>query len=259
MEKLAKIQKELRAPKNQYNSFGKYNYRSCEDILEAVKPLLDGAILTLSDEIIEVGGRVYVKATATFRDGDYEKSVTASAREPAERKGMDASQITGTASSYARKYAANGLFLIDDTKDADTMDNTKQQTTQAKQLSAKAKPQTPPAPKQAEPQKEHWCKEHDTKFFKKGRMKAYAHPLGDTGEWCHEHIVVEVKPADVNTPPANGKVEEVLQYVADQMKFANTGTAKLWLVNSMNIEKERINSDPEGVLKEVADLQGWNL
>jgi len=125
MEKLAKIQRELKSPKNQFNSFGKYNYRSCEDILEAVKPLLDGAILTLSDKIIEVGGRVYVRATATFTDGDYEKSVTAFAREPAERKGMDASQITGTASSYARKYALNGLFLIDDTKDADTMDNTK--------------------------------------------------------------------------------------------------------------------------------------
>ncbi len=126
--------------------------------------------------------------------------------------------------------------------------------------------QARPQPKQAKPpadKTKHWCKEHDTAFFKKGRMKAYAHPLGDTGEWCHEHkekpIVVEVEPAGVKTPPANGKVEEILQYVADQMKFANTGTAKLWLVNSMNIEEERINSDPEGVLKEVADLQGWNL
>ena len=122
MDKLAKIQVELKAPKNQMNDFGKYKYRSCEDILEAVKPLLDGAILTLSDEMVEVGGRVYVKATALFVDGKYEKATTAFAREPEDRKGMDASQITGTASSYARKYAVNGLFLIDDTKDADTMD-----------------------------------------------------------------------------------------------------------------------------------------
>lgn len=123
MEKLAKIQKELKAPKGQLNKFGGYNYRSCEDILEAVKPLLDGAILTLQDEIINIGNRFYVKATATFADGTYTHSVTAMAREPETKKGMDESQITGMASSYARKYALNGLFCIDDTKDADTMDN----------------------------------------------------------------------------------------------------------------------------------------
>ena len=124
MEKLAKIQKELKAPKGQLNKFGGYNYRSCEDILEAVKPLLDGAILTLQDEIINIGNRFYVKATATFTDGTYTHSVTAMAREPETKKDMDESQITGMASSYARKYALNGLFCIDDTKDADTMDNT---------------------------------------------------------------------------------------------------------------------------------------
>ena len=123
MEKLAKIQKELKAPKGQLNKFGGYNYRSCEDILEAVKPLLDGAILTLQDEIINIGNRFYVKATATFTDGTYTHSVTAMAREPETKKGMDESQITGMASSYARKYALNGLFCIDDTKDADTMDH----------------------------------------------------------------------------------------------------------------------------------------
>lgn len=123
MEKLAKIQKELKAPKGQLNKFGGYNYRSCEDILEAVKPLLDGAILTLQDEIINIGNRFYVKATATFTDGTYTHSVTAMAREPETKKGMDESQITGMASSYARKYSLNGLFCIDDTKDADTMDN----------------------------------------------------------------------------------------------------------------------------------------
>lgn len=125
MNALLQIQSELKAPKGQYNSFGKYKYRSCEDILEAVKPLLakTGAILTISDEIVEVGGRVYVKATATLRAGEQCYTNTAYAREPAEKKGMDDSQVTGTASSYARKYCLNGLFLIDDTKDADTEEN----------------------------------------------------------------------------------------------------------------------------------------
>lgn len=118
-QKLERIQKQLKAPKNQHNKFGGYNYRSCEDILEAVKPLLDGCVVTISDTIREVGGRVYVEAEATISDGTNQINVCAYAREPEDRKGMDASQITGSASSYARKYALNGLFLIDDTKDAD--------------------------------------------------------------------------------------------------------------------------------------------
>jgi hypothetical protein len=121
--KLAKIQAALKAPKSQTNSFGKYKYRSCEDILEAVKPLLDGALLTLSDNIIVVNDRVYVEATAQFIDGEFSTMVKAFAREPFAKKGADESQITGMASSYARKYALNGLFLIDDTKNADTIDN----------------------------------------------------------------------------------------------------------------------------------------
>lgn len=128
MNALQKIQTELKAPKSLYNSFGKYNYRSAETILEAVKPLLAqyGAQLTLSDEIIAVNDRIYVKATASITDGTETVEVTAFAREPDEKKGMDSSQITGTASSYARKYALNGLFLIDDTKDADTDEYHKQ-------------------------------------------------------------------------------------------------------------------------------------
>jgi hypothetical protein len=126
MEILQKIQRELKAPKSQVNSFGRYKYRSCEDILEAVKPLLGGAVLTLSDEIVLIGDRHYVKATATIWEGVAKETVTAYAREEADKKGMDAAQITGACSSYARKYALNGLFLIDDTKDADTMDNTKE-------------------------------------------------------------------------------------------------------------------------------------
>ena len=123
-EKLAAVQKTLKAPKNQFNSFGKYNYRSCEDILEAVKPLLydTQTTLTISDEMVEVWGRVYVKATATLKDAetwDIIEQNTAYAREEEAKKWMDASQLTWATSSYARKYALNGLFCIDDVKDAD--------------------------------------------------------------------------------------------------------------------------------------------
>lgn len=140
MEKLAKIQKELKAPKDLRNTFGGYNYRSAESILEAVKPLLDGAILTLEDDILLVGNRFYIKATATFQDGDYVKTTTAYAREPESKKGMDDSQITGTASSYARKYALNGLFCIDDNKDADT-DEYQEQTKSTPTKTVKAQPE----------------------------------------------------------------------------------------------------------------------
>lgn len=120
-EKLLDIQLRLKAPKSQYNSFGKYNYRNCEDILEAVKPLLSEHKLTLrlSDEIMLIGNRYYVQATAILSDGDSTITTTASAREDETKKGMDASQITGSCSSYARKYALNGMFAIDDNKDSD--------------------------------------------------------------------------------------------------------------------------------------------
>ena len=134
MDKLLAIQTELKAPKNQYNSFGKYKYRSAEDILEAVKPLCKkhDCVLTLSDELVNIGDRYYIKATARLHDDTVIGEVTAYAREEESKKGMDGCQITGTASSYARKYALNGLFLIDDTKDADT-DEYKQQTTAKKE------------------------------------------------------------------------------------------------------------------------------
>lgn len=122
-KKLELIQKNLKAPKNQFNKFGGYKYRSCEDILEAIKPLLDGCVLIISDEIVEIGGRIYVKATACMADGSNTITNTAYAREAETKKGMDESQITGAASSYARKYALNGLFCIDDTKDADTFND----------------------------------------------------------------------------------------------------------------------------------------
>ena len=138
--KLALIQQELCAPKNQYNSYGKYNYRSCEDILEGLKPCLEkvGCALTITDEIVQVGERYYVKATATLHDNETDKKISnvAYAREELTKKGMDASQITGAASSYARKYALNGLFCIDDVKDADARDNRQKEAKAQKQAEA---------------------------------------------------------------------------------------------------------------------------
>ena len=125
--RLQAIQMELKAPKDQYNNFGKYSYRSCEDILEVVKPLCQkqGLLLSLTDEIVEIGGRNYIKSIARVIEMETGKDffTTAFAREDELKKGMDGSQISGCASSYARKYALNGLFCIDDTKDADTLDN----------------------------------------------------------------------------------------------------------------------------------------
>lgn len=120
-EKMQLIQAKLKVPKSQFNSFGKYNYRSLEDITEAVKPLLIeiGAFISITDEVVLIGERYYVKAVAKLTDGSQEINATGYAREPMAKKGMDESQITGAASSYARKYAMNGLLAIDDTKDPD--------------------------------------------------------------------------------------------------------------------------------------------
>lgn len=129
---LAKIQSLIKAPKGQFNSFGKYKYRSCEDIVEAVKPVINslGFYLTLSDEIVNIGNRFYIKATANISNGTESYSSVAYAREEESKKGMDGSQVTGASSSYARKYALNGLFAIDDTKDSDTTNVSNDEPTQ---------------------------------------------------------------------------------------------------------------------------------
>lgn len=143
--KLAQIQSSLKAPKGQYNSFGKYAYRSAEDILEAVKPLLTqhGCTLTLNDAMEQIGERYYLTTLATLTDIETGENVSTSAcaREPETKKGMDESQITGTASSYARKYALNGLFCIDDTKDADALP-----PAENRQNTPQPAPQTAPDP-----------------------------------------------------------------------------------------------------------------
>lgn len=163
LTRISSAQGELKAPKNQYNSFGKYSYRSCEDILEAAKPVCAkyGLLLTVSDEVVQTGDRYYIKATACLYDaqgGSGEViSATAFAREALDKKGMDDSQITGTASSYARKYALNGLFCIDDTKDADTADNTKDNTNPGtKKQTQKTARNSPTAP---QPEPEYKCAE----------------------------------------------------------------------------------------------------
>lgn len=172
-QQLNSIQKELNVPKNQLNKFGNYNYRSCEDIVEAAKPLLGNCVLTLEDELIHFPSnkapityesidskgnkstvvvefdRFYIKATATLSDGINSISNTAFARESLDKKGMDESQITGATSSYARKYALNGLFAIDDTKDADTQDNSKEVV---KKVLTKPTEKTPEKPAEITPE-----------------------------------------------------------------------------------------------------------
>ena len=172
MSKLQEIQHKLKAPKGQYNSFGKYKYRSCEDILEAVKPILNevGCTLTLSDEPVLIGDRYYIKATATLKGADFTEVVTAFARESENKAGMDASQITGTASSYARKYALNGLFCIDDTKDADTDEYANQ--TAKKQVSAPSTQASPAKTKQVfDPSHPQWQAILDKMVSGKGSLK----------------------------------------------------------------------------------------
>jgi hypothetical protein len=174
LEKLLTTQQKLKAPKNQRNEFGKYNYRSCEDILEAVKPILSevSAIILLSDALEQKGDRYYVEATASFVDvetGD-KISVTASAREEETKKGMDGSQITGASSSYARKYALNGLLAIDDTKDSDTT-NTHGKDTPATGHVPDTPPETPAVahqPRGITPkQREVLAKYHDSPIVAK--------------------------------------------------------------------------------------------
>lgn len=146
-EQLSAIQAMLKAPKGRYNSFGKYAYRSAEDILEAVKPICreNGCTLTVSDDIVHLGDRYYIKATVTLANDQGETLATqAFAREDESKKGMDGSQITGTASSYARKYALNGMFCIDDTKDADTEENARERQGRAKKTEGEAEEKTNP-------------------------------------------------------------------------------------------------------------------
>lgn len=169
MKELAKIQRELKAPKGQTNKFGGYKYRSAEDILEALKPLLGECVLTITDNVMQVGERYYVQATATITNGGTSRSVTGWAREPEDKKGSDASQITGAASSYARKYALNGLFAIDDTKDADA---TNKHDSEPQKPASKPAPAKQPAQPKADP-----------RAIVAKRIEANANPDGEPISW----------------------------------------------------------------------------
>lgn len=186
-EKLLMVQSELKAPKDQYNSFGKYAYRSAEDIVEAAKPLCKkhGLLLTLSDTVELVGEKCYIKATVKVVDiaepsGCIE--VHAYAREPIDKKGMDDSQITGAASSYARKYALNGLFAIDDTKDADAANDGQSGTAKASKSTAKS------ASKSAPPAEKCYCPQCGKEIFstadKSGKMRTPKEILQMCGGIC---------------------------------------------------------------------------
>jgi len=146
MNTLLAIQRELKAPKGQFNKFGNFRYRSCEDILEAVKPILEkyDALLTLTDDLILLGDWVFLKSTATLKVGGETYTASAFARIDKEKKGMDSAQLTGSASSYARKYALNGLFLIDDERDGDAQEPPAPQTLPAGYGNAPALPPPPP-------------------------------------------------------------------------------------------------------------------
>jgi len=224
-EKLLNIQTELKAPKGQYNSFGKYNFRSAEDILEAVKPILKKyrATVVLGDELTFVGNRYYIKATATLYDLDSDEDIsnTALAREEETKKGMDASQITGTASSYARKYALNGLFAIDDTKDADTNEFTE-------------------ITKEEKEEKVEITKE-DAEGYVFGFGKHQGEQLAD--------VVVD-DPQYLDWLVNNGKADATLKKCIQIVKAAEKEEDdKLILISEMNQLEIDTNSDHEEILK----------
>lgn len=176
---MTEIQAQLKAPKGQFNNFGKYRYRSCEDIVEAVKPILGlyGCHLIMSDDVTQVGDRIYVKATATiYKDSVVIGQASAFARESLDKRGMDDSQITGTASSYARKYALNGLLAIDDTRDADTDEHTAQRN------SAKKPANIDPAISQSL----HGCQDID-------ELRAIWKGLAPDQREAHAEVLEEVK------------------------------------------------------------------
>ena len=216
MKKLAEIQRTLKAPKTQYNKFGDYYYRSCEDILEAVKPLLGDYSLIITDDVILIGDRYYIKATVKLFNGDGTLVMqnSALAREEAEKKKMDASQITGSASSYARKYALNGMFLIDDTKDADATNT----------HGANEKPQ--PKPSATQPQQPATTNKqfgNRDKFAFLNQMKEMKAKLGDEEYYRILGNNGFSKSNEINDRQAAIKVYKEMIKVADSMNKQEQG------------------------------------
>lgn len=193
-QKLIKVQSELKAPKGQKNTFGNYNYRSAEDILEAVKPLLSeqGLLMTITDIIEQIGERYYIQAKVILTDGEDTVEVTGYARESLNKKGMDDSQITGTASSYARKYAMNGLFLIDDTKDSDSNENRTERENRAKKADVEAEREKQAKIAKLNAQYERALKaandkEAPTELLTKWNKLPKAAALKEIAEWINEN------------------------------------------------------------------------
>lgn len=198
MQGLINVQAKLKAPKGQFNAFGKYKFRSCEDILEAVKPHLaeNGLQLTLSDKPLMVGDWHYIEATASVTDGKETVTVTAYAREALAKKGMDESQITGTASSYARKYALNGLFCIDDTKDADAT-NTHEDTPQTNSKASK-KPANKKAAASTQPSKDNAADPLKSWRARIAQLEAEAIQAGMTQQQIEDAAIQAYGTADVS-------------------------------------------------------------
>lgn len=196
-EKLIEIQQKLKVPKNQENKFGGFWYRSCEDILEALKPMLLDLSLIINDEIVNIGSRYYIKAVVCLSNGKENITTTAYAREPESKTKMDEAQVTGASSSYARKYALNGMFLIDDAKDADTMDNNVQTPTVAHKPTVAT-------------DQEHFCIIHNKPMKErtgKNGGKWFDHRWqNDAGEWQKCNGIqkkAEVEQVEEETPPFN--------------------------------------------------------
>lgn len=215
---LQSIQQSLVAPKGQYNSFGKYSYRSAEDILEALKPILQehDAVLILQDGIVQIGDRYYVEATATLYAVGETIGTTAYAREDDSKKGMDGSQVTGAASSYARKYALNGLFMIDDNKDSDTDEyhNQNNQGSSKQQKPAGQKEQTAKAPSKSNGSKTiTGAQAKDIRTELKNMAEATGSPAAAIGNWFIGKMGVD-KPENI---PAS-RLKEAQKIIADAKK-----------------------------------------
>lgn len=217
---LQSIQQKLVAPKGQYNSFGKYSYRSAEDILEALKPILNehDATLILQDEIVQIGDRYYVEATATLYAVGETIGTRAYAREDDSKKGMDGSQVTGAASSYARKYALNGLFMIDDNKDADTdaYHNQNNQGPNKPQKATQSKPAAEPKPAQKAPAKTKYITGAQAKKIReelKNIAEATGSPAATIGNWYIGQLGVK-KPEEI---PAE-RLDEAMELIAKTKK-----------------------------------------
>ncbi len=223
IETLSAMQSRLKAPKNQFNAFGKYKYRSLEDILEGLKPLLAEykAAVTIQDEMAQVGERIYVKAIATLHCGGEIMSVTAYAREAESKKGMDDSQVTGSTSSYARKYAMNGLFAIDDTKDADATN----QHDKGNQGAKKATPASQPAPPPAQPGPEAITAAQLTKLntvLTNQGITDRAAKLAIVNEWLDKRSLPQIESAKGLTKQQASTIIDHLETSGKATDFANS-------------------------------------